>query len=58
MARDPKAPKPPKLSASKQEHRKFAEEVLAYEPYKREPKGGMKATEPSGENEKGSPDDE
>lgn len=35
---DKKAPKPPKVSASKEEHRRFAKEVLDYEPYKREPK--------------------
>lgn len=39
---DKKAPKPPKVSASKEEHRRFAKEVLEYEPYKREPAGGVK----------------
>ena len=36
------APKPPKVGASKAEHKKFAKEVENYEPYGREPKGGMK----------------
>lgn len=36
-----KAPKAPKISASKAEHKKHAKEVLDYEPYKREPEGGV-----------------
>jgi hypothetical protein len=38
---DKAAPKPPKVGASKEEHRRFAKEVLDYEPYKREPQGGV-----------------
>lgn len=40
-----KPPKPPKSSAPKAEHKRFADEVLAYDPYKREPKGGMKPSD-------------
>ena len=47
---DKKAPKPPKPNASKAEHRKFAKEVLEYEPYKQEPPGGVTTDEvPEGE---------
>jgi hypothetical protein len=35
------APKPPKVSASKEEHRRFAKEVDKYEPYGVEPPGGV-----------------
>lgn len=38
---DKNAPKPPKVTASKKEHQRFAKEVLEYEPYKREPPGGV-----------------
>ena len=36
-----KPPKPPKVDAPKSEHKKFAKEALDYEPYKKEPPGGM-----------------
>lgn len=49
---DNKAPKPPKLSASKEEHRRFAKEVDKYEPYGKEPPGGVK-TDPIPDNEFG-----
>lgn len=44
------APKVPKLNASKEEYRRFAREVEDYEPYKREPPGGVQ-TDPVPESE-------
>ena len=35
------APKPPKVTASKEEHQRFAREVDDYEPYKVGPRGGV-----------------
>ena len=43
--KDKNAPKPPKVTASKEEHRKFAREVDDYEPYKQEPEGGVTTDE-------------
>lgn len=45
-----KAPKPPKVSASKEEHQRFAREVDNYEPYGHEPEGGV-TTDPIPEGE-------
>jgi hypothetical protein len=36
-----KPPKPPKVSAPKEEHKRFAREVERYEPYGQEPPGGV-----------------
>lgn len=54
----PKEPKPPKLSASKEAHKRFAKEVLDYEPYKKEPEGGMHPTDDPDEDKDYQPGDD
>lgn len=47
---DKNAPKPPKVTASQEEHRRFAKEIDDYEPYKQAPEGGVQTDDvPDGE---------